>query len=37
MSEFKNFLQNMEGLERFSWYILKPIAIVLTIITITIL
>jgi len=33
----KDFLQNMEGLERFNWYVLKPIAIILTIIAIIIL
>jgi len=32
-----DFLQNMEGLERFNWYVLKPIAIILTIIAIIIL
>ena len=33
----KDFLQNMEGLERFSWYVLKPIALILTITAIIIL
>ena len=33
----KDFLQNMEGLERFNWYVLKPIALILAIISIIIL
>ena len=30
-NELKEFLQNMEGLEKFNWYVLKPIALVLCI------
>ena len=32
-NEFREFLSNMKGLERFNWYVLKPIALVLVIIT----
>jgi hypothetical protein len=31
-NEFKSFLSNMKGLERFNWYVLKPIALILVII-----
>ena len=31
-NEFKEFLSNMKGLERFNWYVLKPIALILVII-----
>ncbi len=37
INEMKNFLSNMEWLEKFSWYVLKPVALVLVIITIIIL
>jgi len=33
MKDLKGFLSNMKGLERFNWYVLKPIALVLVIIT----
>ena len=36
-NEFKSFLGNMEGLEKFNWYVLKPIAIVLVVIAFIIL
>ena len=35
--EFKAFLADMEGLERFNWYVLKPIAIALVIIALIII
>jgi len=31
-NEFREFLSNMKGLERFNWYVLKPIALILVII-----
>ena len=31
-NEFREFLSNMKGLERFNWYVLKPIALILLII-----
>ncbi len=31
-NEFKSFLGNMKGLEKFNWYVLKPIAILLAIV-----
>ena len=31
-NEFRGFLSNMKGLERFNWYVLKPIALILLII-----
>jgi len=33
-NDFKEFLSNMKGLERFNWYVLKPLALVLGIIII---
>ena len=30
-NEIKEFFQNMEGLEKFNWYVLKPIALILCI------
>ena len=33
-NDFKEFLSNMKGLERFNWYVLKPLALVLVIIII---
>jgi hypothetical protein len=37
MKDFKKFLSNMKGLEKFNWYVLKPIALVLVIIALIIL
>jgi len=37
MKDLKEFFSNMKGLERFSWYVLKPIALVLVIIALIIL
>jgi hypothetical protein len=37
MKDFKKFLSNMKGLEKFNWYVLKPIALVLVIIAFIIL
>ena len=31
-NEFKKFLSDMRGLERFNWYVLKPLALVLVLI-----
>ena len=31
-NEFREFLSNMKVLERFNWYVLKPIALILVII-----
>lgn len=31
-NDFKTFLSDMKGLERFNWYVLKPLALVLVII-----
>lgn len=36
-NEFKEFLSNMKGLERFNWYVLKPIAIILVLVALIIL
>ena len=36
-NEFKSFLGNMKGLEKFNWYVLKPIALVLVVIAFIIL
>ena len=36
-NEFKEFLSNMRGVERFNWYVLKPLALVLVIIAFAIL
>ena len=30
-NELKEFFQRMEGLEKFNWYVLKPIALILCI------
>ena len=31
-NEIKAFFQNMEGIEKFNWYVLKPIALILCIV-----
>ena len=36
-NDFKEFLSNMKGLERFNWYVLKPIAIILVLVAFIIL
>jgi hypothetical protein len=36
-SEFKSFLGDMEGLEKFNWYVLKPIAIIMAVVAFTII
>tara|TARA_Y100001970_G_scaffold291030_1_gene426783 strand:- start:2824 stop:2937 length:114 start_codon:yes stop_codon:yes gene_type:complete len=37
MKDLKEFFSNMEGLEKFNWYVLKPIALALVIIALIIL
>ena len=37
MKNLKGFLSNMKGLEKFNWYVLKPIALALVIIALIIL
>ena len=37
MNEVKKFFSEMRGMERFNWYVLKPVALVLVIVAFIIL